>query len=216
MEKIGEFLRQYWMFVVVGVIGVGIVGYGLWGAMRGEQASVEIVKGGGDFTPEEITSLSPEAAKLSGEKFGNQVTVDVAGAVEKPGVYKMPSGSRIGDALVSAGGLSAEADREWVAKTLNLAEEVKDGGKVYIPSRDENNNQAPNSNNQTSSNVQNSKLININTASVGELDSLPEIGEARAKAIIANRPYGSSAELVSKAKIPASVYAKIKDLVSIY
>ncbi|PIW08437.1 DNA-binding protein, partial [Candidatus Collierbacteria bacterium CG17_big_fil_post_rev_8_21_14_2_50_45_7] len=68
---------------------------------------------------------------------------------------------------------------------------------------------APNSNNQTSSNVQNSKLININTASVGELDSLPEIGEARAKAIIANRPYGSSAELVSKAKIPASVYAKI-------
>ena len=206
MEKIGEFLRQYWMFVVVGVIGVGIVGYGLWGAMRGEQASVEIVKSNSQITNSQILK--------SGDNM--QIVVDVAGAVEKPGVYKMPSGSRIGDALVSAGGLSAEADREWVAKTLNLAEEVKDGGKVYIPSRDENNNQAPNSNNQTSSNVQNSKLININTASVGELDSLPEIGEARVKAIIANRPYGSSAELVSKAKIPASVYAKIKDLVSIY
>ncbi|PIS18092.1 hypothetical protein COT54_01170 [Candidatus Collierbacteria bacterium CG09_land_8_20_14_0_10_46_12] len=206
MEKIGEFLKQYWMFVVVGVIGVGIVGYGLWGAMRGEQASVEIVKSNSQITNSQILK--------SGDNM--QIVVDVAGAVEKPGVYKMPSGSRIGDALVSAGGLSAEADREWVAKTLNLAEEVKDGGKVYIPSRDENNNQAPNSNNQTSSNVQNSKLININTASVGELDSLPEIGEARAKAIIANRPYGSSAELVSKAKIPASVYAKIKDLVSIY
>ena len=212
MEKIGEFLKQYWMFVVVGVIGVGIVGYGLWGAMRGEQASVEIVKGGGDFTPEEITSLSPEAAKLSGEKFGNQVTVDVAGAVEKPGVYKLPSGSRIGDALVSAGGLSAEADREWVAKTLNLAEEVKDGGKVYIPEKS----QIINSQMANGEQGKSTNLININTASVGELDSLPEIGEARAKAIIANRPYGSSAELVSKAKIPASVYAKIKDLVSIY
>ena len=200
------------MFVVVGVIGVGIVGYGLWGAMRGEQASVEIVKGGGDFTPEEITSLSPEAAKLSGEKFGNQVTVDVAGAVEKPGVYKLPSGSRIGDALVSAGGLSAEADREWVAKTLNLAEEVKDGGKVYIPEKS----QIINSQMANGEQGKSTNLININTASVGELDSLPEIGEARAKAIIANRPYGSSAELVSKAKIPASVYAKIKDLVSIY
>ena len=212
MEKIGEFLKQYWMFVVVGVIGVGIVGYGLWGAMRGEQASVEIVKGGGDFTPEEITSLSPEAAKLSGEKFGNQVTVDVAGAVEKPGVYKMPSGSRIGDALVSAGGLSAEADREWVAKTLNLAEPVKDGGKIYIPEKS----QIINSQMANGEQGKSTNLININTASVGELDSLPEIGEARAKAIIANRPYGSSAELVSKAKIPASVYAKIKDLVSIY
>ena len=212
MEKIGEFLRQYWMFVVVGVIGVGIVGYGLWGAMRGEQASVEIVKGGGDFTPEEITSLLPEAAKLSGEKFGNQVTVDVAGAVEKPGVYKMPSGSRIGDALVSAGGLSAQADREWVARTLNLAEPVKDGGKVYIPEKS----QIINSQMANGEQSKSKNLININTASVGELDSLPEIGEARAKAIIANRPYGSSAELVSKAKIPASVYAKIKDLVSIY
>ena len=212
MEKIGEFLKQYWMFVVVGVIGVGIVGYGLWGAMRGEQASVEIVKGGGDFTPEEITSLSPEAAKLSGEKFGNQVTVDVAGAVEKPGVYKMPSGSRIGDALVSAGGLSAQADREWVARTLNLAEPVKDGGKVYIPEKS----QIINSQMANGEQGKSTNLININTASVGELDSLPEIGEARAKAIIANRPYGSSAELVSKAKIPASVYAKIKDLVSIY
>ena len=200
------------MFVVVGVIGVGIVGYGLWGAMRGEQASVEIVKGGGDFTPEEITSLSPEAAKLSGEKFGNQVTVDVAGAVEKPGVYKMPSGSRIGDALVSAGGLSAQADREWVARTLNLAEPVKDGGKVYIPEKS----QIINSQMANGEQGKSTNLININTASVGELDSLPEIGEARAKAIIANRPYGSSAELVSKAKIPASVYAKIKDLVSIY
>jgi len=180
--------------------------------MRGEQVSVEIVKGGGDFTPEEITSLSPEAARLSGEKFGNQVTVDVAGAVEKPGVYKMPSGSRIGDALVGAGGLSAQADREWVAKTLNLAEEVKDGGKVYIPEKS----QIINSQMANGEQGKSTNLININTASVGELDSLPEIGEARAKAIIANRPYGSSAELVSKAKIPASVYAKIKDLVSIY
>ena len=212
MEKIGEFLRQYWMFVVVGVIGVGIVGYGLWGAMRGEQASVEIVKGGGDFTPEEITSLSPEAAKLSGEKFGNQVTVDVAGAVEKPGVYKLPSGSRIGDALVSAGGLSAQADREWVARTLNLAEPVKDGGKVYIPEKS----QIINSQMANGEQSKSTNLININTASVGELDSLPEIGEARAKAIIANRPYGSSAELVSKAKIPASVYENIKDQISIY
>ena len=58
MEKIGEFLKQYWMFVVVGVIGVGIVGYGLWGAMRGEQASVEIVKSNSQITNSQILKLN--------------------------------------------------------------------------------------------------------------------------------------------------------------
>jgi len=202
VEKIGEFLKQFWMFGVVGLVGVGIVGYGLWEAINPEQARVEIIR-------------SDTVTQCHGETCG-QIVVDVAGAVEQPGVYKLPSGSRIGDALVSAGGLSASADGEWVASTLNLASEVKDGGKIYIPEKNVNNNQSSIINNQTNLNNQNSKLININTASVSELDSLVGIGEARVQAIINNRPYGSLEELVSKAKIPQSVYDKIKDSLSIY
>ena len=119
MEKISDFLREFGVIVVVGLIGGGILIYGLWGVVGGEQATVEIVKN---------------------EPQTGEIVVDVAGAVEKPGVYTLPSGSRIGEALVVAGGLSAQADREWVARTVNLAAELEDGAKIYIPSTNGNGN----------------------------------------------------------------------------
>lgn len=193
---------------MVGVVGGGILIYGLWGVMAPEKPVVEIIKASqrSDNSPR-----SEQGSELSGE-----IVVDVAGEVEKPGVYKLPTGSRIGDALVVAGGLSEKADRDWVAKTLNLAKQIKDQEKIYIPGSNVSNNQTPIINNQTSSYDQNSKLVNINTASVGELDSLPGIGEVRAQAIVANRPYVSTEEIIAKAKVPSSVYESIKDKVSTY
>jgi competence protein ComEA len=58
------------------------------------------------------------------------------------------------------------------------------------------------------------KLVNINTATAAELDALPQIGEARTKAIIAGRPYKSLDELASKAKLPANAVDAIKGLVT--
>lgn len=204
MEKISEFLKQFGILVAVGLVGCGILLYGLWGAIKPEESVVEIVRG--------ETGASNIATSNIG-KQEVQIVVDVAGAVEKPGVYKLPSGGRVGDALVLAGGLSASADREWVARTVNLAEVVKDGGKIYIP----NIQTIGGSDSQKVSVPESQKgKININAASLSELDSLSGIGEVRAQAIIDNRPYGSTGELVSKAKIPESVYEKIKDQVSVY
>jgi competence protein ComEA len=177
------------------MVGVGCLLYGLWGVIWPEPAVVEIVQS-------------------SSIENGGEIVVDVGGEVITPGVYKLPTGARIGDALVLAGGLSAEADRQWVAQMMNLAQEIKDGGKIYIPTMNKTNNQIPITNNQTISNQ--TKTININTASTAELDTLVGIGEVRAQAIVANRPYGSTEELVSKAKIPEGVYEKIKDQVSVY
>ena len=191
----GEWWKKNGVWVALGMVGVGCLLYGLWGVIWPEPAVVEIVQS-------------------SSIEKGGEIVVDVGGEVITPGVYKLPTGARIGDALVLAGGLSAEADRQWVAQTINLAQEIKDGGKIYIPTRNEINNQIPITNNQTISNQ--AKTININTASVAELDKLTGIGEVRAQAIVANRPYGSTEELVSKAKIPESVYEKIKDQVSVY
>ncbi len=193
MEKISDFLREFGVIVVVGLIGGGILIYGLWGVVGGEQATVEIVKN---------------------EPQTGEIVVDVAGAVEKPGVYTLPSGSRIGEALVVAGGLSAQADREWVAKTINLAKEIKDQEKIYIPAVQ----QVSGSGGQKvrESVDQINDKVNINTASVGELDGLVGIGEVRAQNIVANRPYGTTAEIVSKAKIPESVYEEIKDSLTLY
>lgn len=194
-----RFAREFGVLILVGVVGVGVLIYGMWGQLVSEKATVEIIK----------SENSEDRIENSGTA---QVVVDVAGAVEKPGVYKLPSGSRIGDVLVLAGGLSSNADREWVAKTVNLAKEIKDEEKIYIPSvlyKDD-----PSQMQSKGSSLGNK--TNINTASVGELDKLAGIGEVRAQAIIAGRPYGSTEELVSRAGIPQSVYEKIKDQISVY
>src|SRR3989339_1653912 len=64
--------------------------------------------------------------------LAEEMVVDVSGAVEKPGVYRLGQGSRIVDALAAAGGLSSEADRDFLSKTINLSQLVTDGMKVYI------------------------------------------------------------------------------------
>lgn len=151
----------------------------------------------------------PEIEIISGEEEGT-IWVDLAGAVMQPGVYELPSGSRYKDLLARAGGLSAGADREWVEKNLNLAEKLEDSAKVYIPSQ-----------NETTSNVAGestvvSGKININTASLSELDTLWGIGEVRAKDMVDNRPYSSIDELLSKKVIPSNVFEKIEDEITVF
>ena len=127
--------------------------------------------------------------------------VDLSGAVIKPGVYELKQGTRINDLLIQAGGLSAVADRDWVAKNLNLADELIDGKKYYIPSTGEKAVEG---------------LIDINSASLSQLESLEGIGEKRAQDIVSNRPYGTIDDLASKKIIPASVFNKIQEKISAY
>lgn len=190
-------LRTWGVAVVCGLIGLGLVGYGVWEQIKPREVRVEV-----------IAEKKNEGVE---EGVKGEIIVDVAGEVEKPGVYKLPTNSRIGDALVIAGGLSASADRGWVAESLNLAEKVQDGGKIYIPSRDLGENKREGQSTRMSV-----ERVNINSASSGELETLPGIGVARAQAIVTNRPYGKTEELISKAKIPESVYEKIRDRLSVY
>lgn len=192
----GEFVRRYGVLLISGLVGLFLVGYGVYSAIRPERPTVEIVKS-------EVLGQETE-----GE---GQIMVDVAGAVEKPGLYELPKGARIGDALVIAGGLDALADRGWVARYINLASKLEDGAKIYIPENSENSSEQI-----TGGEEKSSGLVNVNTASRSELESLWGIGEVRAQAIIENRPYGTLEEIMSKAGIPESVYAKIKDEVAIY
>ncbi|MGB9911594.1 MAG: helix-hairpin-helix domain-containing protein [Microgenomates group bacterium] len=171
------------------------------------------------------TQETPKIEIISSEENSskNTIFVDLQGAVEKPGVYELPTNSRINDLLIRAGGLSASADRDWVSKNINLAQKLTDGIKIYIPTQDEVRKfGGPGiSISQESGGVagvssQVSGKININTASQFQLESLWGIGPSRAKAIIANRPYQNIEELVTKAKIPQSVFEKIKDQITTY
>lgn len=173
----------------------------------------------GSSTKVEVLS----GATTSADTF--ELTVEIAGQVLKPGVYKMDSDSRVNDLLVISGGLTADADRVWVDKYLNKASKLTDGQKLYIPALPANGSQLGESSAnkdsiyQTGSSlnsVTGRELVNINMASAKELDSLPGIGPTYAQNIIDHRPYSNLEELVSKGAIKQSLLNKIKERVSIY
>lgn len=144
-----------------------------------------------------------------------RVFVDVSGAVLRPGVYSLAQEERIQSALAAAGGLAADADREWVAKSLNLAGKLTDGAKIYVPRTGETASNRSNLTNSANSSYSIS-LININTATAAQLDTLPGIGPATATKIITNRPYQSIEELVTKKAVSSKVFEGIKERISIY
>ena len=140
-----------------------------------------------------------------GSNANRDIWVDVSGAVVAPGVYKLAEGARVKDALVAAGGVSSVADRTILAKEVNLAAIVTDGQKIYI--REKSNGQAG---------AMTADKINLNSASLSELDSLWGVGEIRAGEIVKNRPYAKVEELLTKKIVTKSVFEKIKDQITVY
>jgi competence protein ComEA len=172
---------------------------------------------------EKLKSETPvvnSSAVSSGDNETKKLVVEVSGGVEKPGVYDLPSGSRIQDALITAGGLSRDADRDWVERTVNQAAKVTDGQKIYIPVKQSDAVIAKNGGVDQTGSPQvlatKSGLININTASLSELDALPGIGPVYGQNIIEQRPYSNTEELLTRGVLKKFVYDKIKDLISVY
>lgn len=134
------------------------------------------------------------------------VVVDVAGAVARPGVVQLPAGSRVIDAILAAGGMSADAD----PAAINKAQVLRDGTRVYVPRPGE---QTP----AGTAGSPSETAIDINRASAAELESLPGIGPTTASRIIRSReekPFARVEELQTRGLVSARVFGDIKDLVS--
>lgn len=152
---------------------------------------------------------SAEASDVAA--FGSLV-VDVAGAVVRPGVYRLAPGSRIADALAAAGGFAPRVDAGRVAAALNLAALIRDGDRIVVPSRDD----AP----ATSGGGPGATagLVDLNRASAEELDTLPGIGPVTAAKILASRtdqPFHSVNDLLDRKLVGAKTFDKLKPLVTV-
>lgn len=154
--------------------------------------------------PEESSSdsKSPEISKLT-------ITIHISGEVKKPGVYELPVGSRLQDAIQIAGGLTELTDPAM----LNLASLLEDGSRKYIPPT------KIETVSRSSVDFQDGSLININNADMDSLISLPGIGEVKAKAIIdfrnQNGLFTNLEELLNVPGIGESILASIKDFITL-
>ena len=143
------------------------------------------------------------------------VIVHVAGQVASPGVYAVPVGGRVADAVVAAGGTASEADVEQ----LNLAARVSDGERIYVPRKGEAVPAAPAFPVRSSSSGTAAKggspagPVDLNTATAEQLEALPGVGPATSKAILAYRTsHGRFRSVTELLEVPGIGPAKLESL----
>lgn len=198
--SVWNFVEKYKVSIILGLVGLILVGLGL------------IFPRLNLFKPEPTFERASESSEQITEA---RIKVDIAGAVKKAGVYELADGARVEDAIVAAGGLVAKADKDWVAKNLNLAQVIGDGTKIYIPRVGELASSSNPSGSSLGSTSTSSGKVNVNTASASELDTLPRIGPVTAQKIIDGRPYSSAEDLLNKKVLGPKTYEGLKDLVSV-
>jgi competence protein ComEA len=159
-------------------------------------------------------SSSPEA--LGSARSTSEVVVDVQGAVLAPGVHRLPAGARVGDAIAAAGGYGPRVDAARAASEINLAAVVQDGDRIVVPARGDAT-PAPAAGVDGGSGASGG-LVNVNTATAEELDTLPGVGPVTAQKIIdarAEKPFASVDELKERKVVGAATLEKLRDLVTV-
>jgi competence protein ComEA len=201
LQGAGRQRRAVAIVVAVALLGTAAV----W--LRGTPRPADgAAPGGGVAQPAAVTL--PRAAP--GAPADGEVTVDVTGRVRHPGVMRLPPGSRVLDAVQAAGGALPGADLD----ALNLARRLVDGEQVRVPVPGERPAGEPGQAGKGAP----ASPVNLNTATLEELDALPGVGQATAQRIIAYRsahPFASVEELRHVPGIGERRFADLKDLVTV-
>lgn len=189
------------LIALVAVVGVTVAGAGFW-YVRSLPAPVQVRSGpSGALVAAPTASASPATVIL----------VDVAGWVRRPGVYELAEGARVIDAIDAAGG----ARRGAVLSSLNLAAPLVDGTQVLVPKESQS---APTTETGTGTSGA-TGLVNVNSATNAELETLPGIGEVIAQAIVDHRtengPFTSVEQLVDVSGIGDATLENIRELVTV-
>ena len=215
MEAIIEKIKEYKIIVICAGLGLALGGFFL--LKPSTQKSVtetnlqaEVAAVSKDSSSEKEVKKEEKDESLEQDL----ITVDVKGAVKSPGIYDLPVGSRVHDAVQKAGGLTEDAD----SKSLNLAQKVSDEALVYVPTKGEEAASQQVASGTTPS-TSKEKKINLNKASLEELKQVKGLGGKRAQDIIDHREtngkFKSVDELKKVSGIGAKTIEKLKDYVTV-
>lgn len=200
LARLREWVEDHvsWKVIGMALVIVAIIAFcggNLYQEWRAEGEGLTLVQ-------EDATAGETAADSAAPENASGEVVVHVAGAVSSPGVYTLPADSRVDDA-VRAAGATADAD----LSQLNLAQKLADGQKITVPVAGAA--PADGSSAATTADNDNGGLININTATQEELESLPNIGEVRAQAIITYREEHGGFRTIDELKEVSGIGDKI-------
>lgn len=179
-----------------------------------------------------LTRISPESVPIisdlntagvgeatPGGQIEAKVQVSITGEVVKPGVYTLDPGAIVQDLLTLAEGFTPDADSIFTSRELNLARRLESGEQIYIPSTKEASLLPPvvasGSGGASSDKSPAQGLVNLNTASQSELETLAGVGPSTAQKIIAARPFAEVEDLLSVSGIGDATFNKLKDQVTI-
>jgi competence protein ComEA len=232
--------------VVLALLAAALVAAGAWWVLTGRPGEptvvAPVVSGGQDsvatapdaapgavpeVAPDVAPDVTPDVAAPStaggggdagtagAEDAQGEVVVDVTGRVRSPGLVTLPAGSRVADAVAAAGGLRPGTDRTG----LNLARPLVDGEQVLVGVRSAPWPQPPEPSQATSGGVPAAAPVDVNTATLEQLDVLPGIGPVTAQAILdwrsAHGAFTSVDELLEVDGIGEVTLADIRDLVTV-
>lgn len=202
--------------VKCGLLAMVIIAGILWYLLS---ADADVVNGNIYYADTEEASrgiLSGEAGSITEKQTDDiterLITVHICGEVQKPGVYSLPEGTRLVDALKAAGGVTLQAEENF----LNLARLLADGERIEIPSTDAV--REGTADRDTDSSGTDTR-ININSASKEELMRLPGIGEGKADNILLYRSehgaFRSAEDIMQVNGIKEALYERLKDYIKV-
>ena len=217
IENVLEKIKQYKLALVIALIGVVIAGFMMLQREQKQENNIQQLMEQTSYSSSSKTEKSKQRSENDqGDKNEGMVTVDVKGAVKKPGVYQLKSSSRVYDALLKAGGMTDEAD----LKSINQAKKLVDEAVVYVAKVGENVvDVTTNTNASTATSQAKAGLVNLNTATEADFQTISGIGQKRAQDIIAyreaNGKFKSVDDLKNVTGIGAKTLEKLKEYVTV-
>lgn len=207
-----NYLRKYWLWIAGGILFI-IISLGVQ-YHKVTQSQLYFIE---ETSEEYLTSVDiPQSEELI-------IYIDIKGAVNRPGLYQLSEGSRMVDAIEAAGGLTTEADD----RTINLAEKLLDQQKIIVYTESEMAEQLMQEDRDNllgrdvypSNPSDATQKININIATIDELQALPNIGPKKAQAIIEYRQTNGSFQTIDQIKeikgIGEKTYEELAHLISV-
>jgi len=200
-------------------------------AVGGSGGGAVAVDGGGDLP---LGSIEPSGGSEApaglgvavGGSAANELVVEVAGAVARPGVVRLSPGARVTDAIAAAGGYGPRIDTVRAGRELRLASPLRDGDQVRVPSRDDPVGSGDGGSSEgelgvggpgATAGAASPGLISLNQATADQLDTLPGIGPVTAAKILTAReeaPFTAVDELRSRGLVGEKTFATLRDLVT--